>query len=446
MPSQLRLLAILLLFTKGAPLSAAPWISPEDQFLVNSINVLANAGYIKSTTTTYPLLWKNIVKDLYQIEPSELRGIHQQAYYQLKNAADFANGNYSQLVLSSSSEDLLNMGQGYQYKGDASVKLGTDIAGNNWAAGIKGQYSKNPTLHRAADVSGSYASFIAGNWVLSVSQQQQWWGASKDTSFSPSLFSHPARVIQLNRFEQTSFSSLPFSETPWQLQIQYGELTGDALFPNRRFSSTRLTAKPTTKLEVSLDYIDWQAQQHHFFNEQPYSVVSSSDKALDFKYALTPKTSLYGRAGKGDSNDFWMLGNSYYFGNQRYMWNLYAEYQRNDRKSYLNQLQPQLLEPELLINLTVKERAVIGLTLQTPRGNNIYSKLRHINYDAQALDPTHRQYRESFQLHSGSQFEVAGGLMSVDGVFRYNKYYNPGSTKPRGNLSTSLGVRWEIRF
>ncbi|WP_449358106.1 hypothetical protein [Alishewanella longhuensis] len=127
-------------------MSAAPWISPEDQFLVNSINVLANAGYIKSTTTTYPLLWKNIVKDLYQVDSTELHGIHQQAYYQLKNAADFANGNYSQLVLSSSSEDLLNMGQGYQYKGDASVKLGTDIAGNNWAAGIKGQYSKNPTL------------------------------------------------------------------------------------------------------------------------------------------------------------------------------------------------------------------------------------------------------------------------------------------------------------
>ncbi|CAM5205792.1 hypothetical protein ALON55S_04777 [Alishewanella longhuensis] len=146
MPSHLRLLAILLLLLKGAPLSAAPWISPEDQFLVNSINVLANAGYIKSTTTTYPLLWKNIVKDLYQVDSTELHGIHQQAYYQLKNAADFANGNYSQLVLSSSSEDLLNMGQGYQYKGDASVKLGTDIAGNNWAAGIKGQYSKNPTL------------------------------------------------------------------------------------------------------------------------------------------------------------------------------------------------------------------------------------------------------------------------------------------------------------
>lgn len=446
MPSHLRLLAILLLLLKGAPLSAAPWISPEDQFLVNSINVLANAGYIKSTTTTYPLLWKNIVKDLYQIDPTELRGIHQQAYYQLKNAADFANGNYSQLVLSSSSEDLLNMGQGYQYKGDASVKLGTDIAGNNWAAGIKGQYSKNPTLHRAADISGSYASFIAGNWVLSVSQQQQWWGASKDTSFSPSLFSHPARVVQLNRFEQTNLSALPFSQTPWQLQVQYGELTGDALFPNRRFSSARVTAKPTNKLELSVDWINWQAQSDSFFNEQPYSVVSSSDKALDFKYGLTAQSSLYGRAGNGDNNDFWMLGKSYYFGNQRYMWNLYAEFQKNDRKSYLNQLQPQLLEPELLINLTVKERAVIGITLQTPRGNNIYSKLRHVHYDAQALDPSHRQYRESFQLHSGSQFEVAGGLMSVDGVFRYNKYYNPGSNKPRGNLSTSLGVRWEIRF
>ncbi|WP_449359197.1 capsule assembly Wzi family protein [Alishewanella longhuensis] len=191
---------------------------------------------------------------------------------------------------------------------------------------------------------------MAGNWVLSVSQQQQWWGAIfKDTSFSPSLFSHPARVVQLNRFEQSSSSTLPFSQKPWQLQVQYGELTGDALFPNRRFSSARVTAKPTNKLELSVDWIKWQAQPDSFFNEQPYSVVSSSDKALDFKFALTGQSSLYGRAGNGDNNDFWMLGKSYYFGNQRYMWNLYAEFQQNDRKSYLNQLQPQLLEPELLI-------------------------------------------------------------------------------------------------
>ncbi|MFN3711950.1 MAG: hypothetical protein ACK4S8_15585, partial [Alishewanella aestuarii] len=118
-------------------LQAAPWVKTEDQFLQQSIQLLANAGLIKTPVNTWPLMWQPILQDLAQIDTQGLTDAQLHAYLRIKSAAGFAQQDrINSLTLSGSNEALGPRGAGNQYQQEAMLSLGAELKDNNWTAAV----------------------------------------------------------------------------------------------------------------------------------------------------------------------------------------------------------------------------------------------------------------------------------------------------------------------
>lgn len=259
----MRVLSKAVLATLGLSLAtglqATPWIKTEDQFLQQSIQLLANAGLISTPVTTWPLMWQPILQDLSNIDPQQLSQAELHAYLRVKSAASFAQQDrIKSLALSGSSEALGQRGAGYQYQQEAMLSLGAEFKDNNWTAGLYKQfrhnaYDANSYSDNDNHWDGSYGAYTAGNWVMMAAIHQQWWGPAIHSSFNFNNQQRPAKSLQISRLNP----NLPLHQRlsllgAVQFNLQYGEFAGTAPTRHATYLASRIGLKPLADLEIGI--------------------------------------------------------------------------------------------------------------------------------------------------------------------------------------------------
>ena len=247
------LTATLSLFLTGAAL-AGPWVDAGDERLRSDIQLLADAGVIKGIVTAWPLSWADVMHDI--DTDRDLTPWQSTALARVQAAADAAGANgtvrYTGHVSVAHSPVQIR-GFADTPRENAEVAGGIEYASGRYAARLQATWVSNPDDDKRVRPDGSYATVSLGNWLLSATAQDQWWGPGWNSSLIVSSNARPVPSISLYRNLTTPFETKWLSWLGhWGLSIQVGQLESDRAVPDTVLFKMRLTARPTQNLEFGL--------------------------------------------------------------------------------------------------------------------------------------------------------------------------------------------------
>lgn len=422
----MRVLSKAVLATLGLSLAtglqATPWVKTDDQFLQQSIQLLANAGHINIPVNTWPLMWQPIMEELQLINTQSLTQAELFAYLRVQSAASFAQRTTIKTAsLQASSDPLAQAGFGQQYRDKASATLGLEVKGENWTSGIvknlrHDSYDANSQSENQTNWDGSYGAYTAGNWVLLAAVHQQWWGPAIHSSFNFNNQQRPAKSLQLSRLNP----KVPLHESlswlgPVHLNVQYGEFSGTAPTRHATYAAARLTLKPIRQLEVGVNTKQLKPKLAEQLTTEPYSNLLPQDDittlGLDLRYHLSSQTAVYAELSSQRSDEQsngWLVGSQYHLGNQQVLVRLFAEYQHipEDYSQWLF-IQPGSNKAP------VKNQWVAGAQISTARGQAGYISFGN-STSQQTTNAQPEWLTDAATLQAGYQHPVFGGLVSVD--------------------------------
>lgn len=427
---------------------AAPWVKTEDQFLQQSIQLLANAGLVKTPVNTWPLMWQPLLQDLANIDTQSLTDAQLHAYLRVSSAASFSQqARINSLAFSGSNETLGQRGFGYQYQQEAQVSLGVEFKDNNWTAAVYKQfrqsaYDANSFSENETHWDGSYGAYTAGNWVLFAAVQQQWWGPAIHSSFNFNNQQRPAKSIQISRLNpnmplHNSLRSLG----ALQLNIQYGEYAGTAPTRHANYMAARVGLKPFSAVEVGLTARKLQPKPEQQNPTEPFFNLLPSDDlnnfGLDIRYHLNTQTALYGEYSNqsgGGQGSAWLAGAQYHIGNQFVLLRFYTEFQKiaEDYNQWL------FIHPGDQHG-ALESEWVAGVQISTPSGKSGY--LKFTKTSSYSTNEQSEQLIDPAGIHAGYQQPLFGGLIGLDYQLQRSKVMAEDN-----RFDHAIGARWEWRW
>ncbi|MFP6829356.1 MAG: capsule assembly Wzi family protein, partial [Gammaproteobacteria bacterium] len=100
---------------------------------------------------------------------------------------------------------------------------------------------------------GSYLGVALGNWFLSASATDRWWGPGRDGSMILSNNARPMPAITLQRREARPPGARWLCwAVPWTTQVIFGQMEHDRHVPDTQFFGWRVGFKPLPNLEIGL--------------------------------------------------------------------------------------------------------------------------------------------------------------------------------------------------
>ncbi len=245
-----KIYVLLCVISISAPLFASPWIEPTDFHLRSDIQLLSNVGVIKSPITTYPLMWKNIIKELNQhdseydslIVKAALKRI-QQAYKQSKNE-------HLQISIGITNQTTRFQHFGTSVREKGQIQASYENSGELWATKIQVNSYLKPYDNEHIRIDGSYIAFFADNWIISAGYQQQWFGPGWDTALLRSTNAHPLPSLYITRNSSEAFN-YPILKLlgPWTLTTGVSNMNDERYTDNTVLWTFRATIKPHANFE-----------------------------------------------------------------------------------------------------------------------------------------------------------------------------------------------------
>jgi len=235
-------------------LYSEPWIGTENLSLRADIQLLADFKLLSTPTTTFPLMWGNIVTELDEIDFETLPEITVPAYLNVKLHAKKALLPQTRLRLNISNNGKRFTSFGDTFRDKSSINLNTSSSGNNWAGKLTVSFINDPVDGKEQRFDDSYASVNWGNWVLTAGLQNRWWGPGWDTNMALTNNARPIPAISLSRNSSEAFD-LPFFnqvKIPWTLTTFMGRMEKERVIPNTLLWGLRITARPVPQLEVGI--------------------------------------------------------------------------------------------------------------------------------------------------------------------------------------------------
>ena len=248
----IKLLFIYIIFVSISS-KAEPWIDTSDIYLKAHIQLLADAGHIATPVTTYPLMWQDIIQDLKQVNRSYLSENQKNAYYYIQHQFRLANKNQNRVKaqLSANNNQWTSFGDSFREKN--SIQIQSSMMTDNFAMKISPSYFPSTDGNDEMRFDDSYIAAFWGNWIVSIGQQDKWFGPTWDTSFSLTNNARPIPAISLSRKSATPFT-LPFTELdiPWTVTTFMEKMNDKRTVKNALLWGFRLNFKPLKNLEVGL--------------------------------------------------------------------------------------------------------------------------------------------------------------------------------------------------
>ncbi len=280
----MRIFLIIILATLTYPniLAAKPWLEPGDMRLRHNLQVLSDAGYLKSPLTTWPLASEDIDDLLRQPVAREVLKPAVKAALKYVNSIVKKKTNYTNLSVggkihskallirdfsSDGREKYLNWVAGSWGKKniDARLKItaarqariqrylfsdhnrneATSTADDNFAEIINTNSNVIHPNDSPIRLDESYLSGELGNWKITAGTQSRWWGPAWDGSFILSNNARPIPAISLQNIHSKAFESKLFNWIgPNNFHMFVGLLEKDRYVSKPKLIGFRYNFKP----------------------------------------------------------------------------------------------------------------------------------------------------------------------------------------------------------
>jgi hypothetical protein len=254
----LKLTSILALFAAGlftTVAAAGPWVKQGSSELRHDIQVLADAGIIRGAVTTWPLSWGDIATGL-QDPPDDMPLYVAAAFNRVKRRSfeEMKIGEWKFEARASATSDPRQIRTFEDTpREDTEVGVGVNWTGDLFAVRLNGEYAHNASDGDEWRLDGSYAGVSLGNWMLSVSALDRWWGPGWQASLILGNNARPIPALMLERNSTRAFNQkwLAWIGT-WDLTTFWGQLGDDAAVPDANLFGLRINFRPLKSLEVGL--------------------------------------------------------------------------------------------------------------------------------------------------------------------------------------------------
>lgn len=235
-------------------LKAEPWIDTSDIYLKANIQLLADAGFITTPTTTYPLMWHDINRDIKSLHAAALTAQQKSAFYYIKHQFKLAKRNQVRIKGQVGVEDTRFTSFGDSYRDTNSLQVQTSTMIGNIASNVS--FSYYPDANDKSDRKrwdNSYLAAFLGNWVVSVGKQDRWFGPTWDTSLSLSNNARPVTALALTR-KSAEPITIPFTEhqVPWTVTTFMGKMDDTRIVKDTLLWGFRFNFKPLKNLEFGI--------------------------------------------------------------------------------------------------------------------------------------------------------------------------------------------------
>lgn len=235
---------------------ADPWLEPGDLTMRHDLQLLSDAGIVKSPITTWPISWPDILRDVSD-EAIQQSPALDDALGRVRRAARAASqqGFHGIGIEVAASDDpsVIRDFSG-QPRGESEVAANAAWLGDRVAARVAIRSVDDLEGDRGLRLDGSYLGITFGNYMLSVGALEQWWGPGWDSSLILSTNARPVPRITLER-KYSEASAWPVFRWfgPWRAVFSMGKADGkgEAVDGVRLFAA-RVSFRPAAWLEVGL--------------------------------------------------------------------------------------------------------------------------------------------------------------------------------------------------
>jgi hypothetical protein len=256
---------------------ADPWARPGDVALRHDVQLLADAGVIRSPVTTWPIPWGTLSADV---------AAYRNCVEAAESAATQADDDCPRVNLDPAAEAALARLQGRMDllerlrdrlqpnariaartddgpwlrtfedtpRDDLEGRVGVSWLGERVAARVQVSYANDPREgDREWRGDGSYLAALFANQIVYAGALDRWWGPSHADSLLLSSNARPVSALGLERNVARPFETRWLSWLgPWNYSLVWGFLESGREVPNARLTAFRVSFRPTNNLEIGL--------------------------------------------------------------------------------------------------------------------------------------------------------------------------------------------------
>ena len=233
---------------------AEPWVSTDNAWLRSDIETLANIGVIKSPINTWPVTWGPLLKDLKRVKLALVPKEYRQTYLRVLRTGkrETEKDNIKGKVrLSFNSEPRL-----FRFFGDKARdkrELSTSSSGmtRNLAWNFEVTIAPDSVDGDDKRFDGSYLAGVIGNWIVSVGQNERWWGPGWQHSIILSNNAKPIPSISIQRNYSTPFESEFLKWIgPWTANFFVGSLDDERTVDDAKLVGMSASIMPLDSIEI----------------------------------------------------------------------------------------------------------------------------------------------------------------------------------------------------
>jgi len=233
--------------------NAEPWVDTSNVFLRESIEHLADLNIITTPTTTFPLMWHDIDRDISNVSTHLLSEDALNSYLYIKHQLKLAKRNQKRVALNSANENARFTSFGDSYRDNNNVQIHTSFLNDYVAVKLSPRINTSPSDGDKVSYDESYLATYLGNWIFSIGMQDRWWGPGWDTSLSMSNNARPIPALALSRKSAIPVT-IPFTEyeIPWTVTSYMGVMDDERIIKDTLLWGFRLNFRPAQNWEIGL--------------------------------------------------------------------------------------------------------------------------------------------------------------------------------------------------
>ena len=248
----------IVLALAATSVAADPWLKPGDPALRHDIQLLADAGVLKSPVNTWPIPWATIAADLdaghdlETLDPAVLAARARVArHFDRVRGLGGLQPN-AKVSLRSDSFWLRNFEDTPREEGE--VRAGVSWMGNRFAARAQLSFAADPLPgDQEWRGDGSYLAAVIGNHIVHAGMLDRWWGPSHDDTLILSSNARPVPGLGIERNVALPFEHKWLSWIgPWNYAFYWGFLESNRAVRNARLMALRIGFRPINDLEIGL--------------------------------------------------------------------------------------------------------------------------------------------------------------------------------------------------
>ncbi len=261
----LRVAALVSFVLAAAPALADPWLAPGALALRHDIQLLADEGVIRSPTTTWPLSWPDIARDVLGAADASTRnplidGALQRVRRAARAAATSGSSGFELRAAAAGAPTELRT---FSDTPRDETELGAAISwlGERFAARLEVAAVADAADGQDLRLDGSYVGVNVGNFMISAGAMTRWWGPGWDGSLILGSNARPIPSLTIERNYSDAFRT-PWLRWigPWRASIAVGQSEGGttaregqlAVLPDVKFLAARVNFRPRPWLELAL--------------------------------------------------------------------------------------------------------------------------------------------------------------------------------------------------